>query len=166
MRWKQGDTVVHSRDGICAVIDIQEMSLAGEPKNYYILEPVYEQGSKLYIPIEKEALFLRAPVTEEEIITYIRNLPDMDIAWISDEKKRQAMIADARKTASSETLLGLVSVFYKKRSERHREGRKFHSSDEQFLKDIETRINREFAYVLGIEPDEVQGFIERQLKAG
>ena len=128
MRWKTGDIVVHSRDGICTVTDIREMTMSGEPQQYYILEPVYERGSKLYIPLDKEAMFLRAPATEEQIITYIQNLPDAELTWIADEKQRQSMIADARKTASSETLLGLISLFYKKRTEQHEKGKKFHSS--------------------------------------
>ena len=164
MRWKTGDIVVHSRDGICTVTDIREMTMSGEPQQYYILEPVYERGSKLYIPLDKEAMFLRAPATEEQIITYIQNLPDAELTWIADEKQRQSMIADARKTASSETLLGLISLFYIKRTEQHEKGKKFHSSDEQFLKDIETRVNREFAFVLGIEPGEVPAYIESQLQ--
>ena len=89
MRWKTGDIVVHSRDGICTVTDIREMTMSGEPQQYYILEPVYERGSKLYIPLDKEAMFLRAPATEEQIITYIQNLPDAELTWIADEKQRQ-----------------------------------------------------------------------------
>ncbi len=166
MRWKAGDTVVHSRDGICSVIGIQEMTLSGEPLNYYILEPVYEHGSKLYIPCDKEALFLRAPVTREEIHEFIRKLPESEVSWIADEKQRQSMISEMRKSGSSETLLALISLFYRKRDEQHQQGRKFHSSDEQFLKDIETRVNREFAFVLGLDPGEVPAYIHKQIKAG
>jgi len=166
MRWKTGDTVVHSRDGICTVADIREMSLSGEANNYYILEPVYENGSRLYIPVDKEELFLRAPVTASEIRDYVQKLPDSDLTWISDEKKRQSMISEVRKSGSSETWLRLISLFYRKRDEQHEQGKKFHSSDEQFLKDIETRVNREFAYVLGIDPAEVPGYIQGILKAG
>ena len=165
MRWKSGDTVVQSRDGICTVVDIREMSLTDEPQEYYILQPVYERGSKLYIPIEKEALFLRPPVTEAEIREYVKKLPETNVKWIGDEKERQTMIAEVRKTGSSETLLGLISLFYKKRNEQHEQGKKFHSSDEQFLKDIETRVNREFAYVLGIDPGEVPAYIRDTLSA-
>ena len=123
MRWKSGDTVVHSRDGICTVVDIREMSLTDEPQEYYILQPVYERGSKLYIPIEKEALFLRPPVTEAEIREYVKKLPETNVKWIGDEKERQTMIAEVRKTGSSETLLGLISLFYKKRNEQHEQGK-------------------------------------------
>ncbi len=165
MKWKTGDTVVHSRDGICTVTDIREMTLTGETQEYYILEPVYERSSKLYIPTEKEDLFLRSPVTREEITQYVRKLPEADVEWIGDEKKRQSMIVEVRKTGSSETLLSLISLFYRKRDEQHEMGKKFHSSDEQFLKDIETRVNREFAYVLGIDPSEVPGYIRGILGA-
>ncbi len=165
MRWKAGDTVVHSRDGICKIVDIREMTMTDEAKEYYILQPVYERGSKLYIPIDKEALFLRAPVTKAEIHEYVKKLPETDLKWIGDEKKRMSMIADVRKTGTSETLLGLISLFYRKRTEQHEQGKKFHSSDEQFLKDIETRVNREFAYVLGIEPGEVPAYIRETLSA-
>ena len=166
MKWKTGDPVVHNRDGICTVVDIKEMALGGEPETYYILEPVYENGSRLYIPVTKEDSLLRAPVTKEEIQSYVKSLPDSKLTWISDQKERQSMITDVRKTGSSRTWLPLILLFYQERSEKHRQGKKFHAFDEQFLKDIETRVNREFGYVLGIEPSEVPDYIKGILKAG
>ncbi|MBQ6377140.1 MAG: CarD family transcriptional regulator [Lachnospiraceae bacterium] len=160
MTWKKGDTVVHLRDGICEITGTAEMGRQFEkPDEYYVLQPLYETASKLYIPIARADRFLRDPLTKEEAEALIRRIPEMDTVWITDEKKRQAMLLDARKNASIETLLSLVHLFYEKKQEYAQAGRRFHTTDEQFLKDMDVRICREFAYTLGITPAEVPDYI-------
>ena len=164
MTWKTGDTAVHLRDGICEITGITEVARKFEkPESYFVLQPLYEASSKLYIPLERADQFLRAPLTKAEAEELIRKIPDSGEVWIDDEKKRQLMLADARKNASLETLLGLVHLFYEKKEEMTGAGRKFHSTDEQFLKDMDIRVNREFAFALGISPDEVPAYIHRTL---
>ncbi len=165
MTWKKGDTVVHLRDGICEITGTAEMGRQFEkPDAYYVLQPLYEPASKLYIPIDRAEQFLRDPITGEEAEALIMRIPDMNAVWITDEKKRQAMLLDARKNAPIETLLSLVHLFYEKKQEYTEAGRRFHTTDEQFLKDMDVRICREFAYALGIAPAEVPDYINRKLK--
>lgn len=167
MTWNKGDIVVHQRDGICRIIGTTSMASGYNPPiDYYVLEPLYENGSKLYIPIDRADNFLRKPISSNDIDKILNGAKDESnekISWIDDEKKRQSMLSDARKSSDFDVLIGLVSLFYNKKQEQISKGRKFHSADEQFLKDTETRINREFANALGIAPDDVPAYIQKQL---
>ncbi len=164
MGWKANDTVVHIRDGVCTVRSVEKLTISSdEPCEYYILTPVYDPGSKIYVPVERGDAVLRALITKEEIDDLIRTIPEMGIDWISDDKQRQRALQQEVKSGSHETLLGVISTLYKKRKEIDSSGRKFHSADERFLNEAEKQIHREFGYVLGIDPDRVPEYIHAKL---
>ena len=165
MNLNPGDTVVHIRDGVARVIRIEEVALNDDESGLYcILSPIYDQGSKLYVPLERADTFLRPLITREEINELITSLPEREAVWISDEKERQRTLQQDLKSGSHEALLTIITSLYQKRREIGKTGKKFHSADEHFLKEAEKTINREFAYVLGIAPDEVPEYIHNRLK--
>ena len=160
MAWKVNDTVVHAREGVCIISSIEELSMSSDgPTEYYILSPVYEKGSRIYVPLALADNVLRKPLTKDEIEALIKEIPKLGIKWISDEKKRQKSLQEDIKSGSHATLLGIIATLYSKKKEIGESGRKFHSSDEHFLNEAEKQINREFGYVLGIKPGDVPAYI-------
>ncbi len=165
MAWKVNDTVAHTRDGVCRVVGIEDLTLASdEPCSYFILRPVYEPGSKLYVPVDRADELLRDLITREEIGELIDMMPEIGFDWISDEKSRQRALQQDIRSGSHEVLLGIITTLYRKREEIGSSGRKFHSSDEHFLNEAEKQINREFGYVLGIDPGKVPDYIIARVK--
>ena len=54
---EQGENVIYKNSGICRIAEIKAMSFApGEEKMYYVLEPVYSQGSRTYVPTDSVEL--------------------------------------------------------------------------------------------------------------
>ena len=164
--WKTGDHVVHRRDGVCRIAAIEDLTLTDDgPKTYYILTPVYENSSRLYVPFDRADQILRDVLTKEEIEAMILGLkesgPDH---WISDEKTRQRTLSETVKSCSEESLLKMVSTLFVKKMEQTEQGRKFHAADEHLLNEGEKMINREFAFVLGIEPDDVPDYVGKQME--
>ncbi len=164
MRWKANDTVVHAREGVCVVVGVEEKTLTEDcPCEYYILNPVYEPGSKIYVPVERGDAVLRPLLTKQEIGELIRMIPDMEMDWISDDKTRQRTLQQEVKNGSHEVLLGIITSLYQKRKEISKTGKKFHSADEYFFNEADKQINREFGYVLGIDPGRVPDYIHATL---
>lgn len=163
--WNIGDHVVHRRDGVCRIAAIDELNMTSDgPKTYYILTPLYENASRLYVPLDRADQMLRDVLTKEEIHSMILDLRDTGPdRWISDEKARQRSLTETVRTGSEESLLKMISTLFRKKEEQQQNGRKFHASDEHILNEAEKMINREFAFVLGIEPDAVPDYIGRFL---
>lgn len=165
--WKIGDHVVHRRDGVCRIAAVEDLALTDDsPKTYYILTPVYESASRLYVPYDRADQILRDVLTKEEIDAMIFGLkesgPDR---WISDKKARQQTLSETVKTGSEEALLKMVSTLFLKKAEQAEKGLKFHAADEHILNEAEKMINREFAFVLGIEPDDVPDYVGKIMEA-
>ncbi len=157
--------MVHKHVGICRIRSVSELNMSHDgPRRYYVLTPLYDQGTTLYTPCDQAEHQLRDPLNREDIDSLIDGMPRHHTDWISDEKARQRYLTGIVRSGNHENLLAAVSALYDKRKEQTARGRKFHSSDARFLEEAETSINREFAYVLGVQPDDVPAYIRKRLK--
>jgi CarD family transcriptional regulator len=51
-----GDTVIYGIHGICKITDIQKRDFMGEIADYFILSPIYDERSTVFVPCENENL--------------------------------------------------------------------------------------------------------------
>lgn len=161
--WKVNDVVIHKRDGVCRISELKEMNLTGEDRLYYVLVPVYDKDSKIYVPADQDTDNLREPLSVDEINEMIEDLPEQKSAWIENEKTRQREYTHVLDQGSMGDVLRIISALTKKRSSRIRAGRKFHASDERLLNDARRILHGEFAFTLHIKPDDVPDYIETKL---
>ena len=165
-KWNIGDTVVHGRDGVCVIEDITEMTVADGSRPYYVLSPVYDKGGRIYVPADRDTgAVMRAPLSKDEINSLIDSIPDQDNAWIDNEKLRQKEYSKVICEGDNADLIGVISALFEKRTEKEHAGRKFHAADERMLSEAQKILHGEFAYVLGISPEDVPGYIHTRLHA-
>lgn len=162
--WKKNDVVVHGRDGVCRISETIEMTVGDEVHPYYVLRPVYDKSGKIYVPADRESTGMRAPLTKDEVNELIDEIPDLDSKWIDNEKLRQKEFSRVIGGGAGGDLLTVINSLFEKRTERQKAGRKFHASDERLLSEAEKMLNGEFAFVLGLTPDDVPGYIKNRLK--
>ena len=63
IRFNIGDAVRYGANGICVVSDKIRRKFSGVNESYFVLSPVGERGSKIYVPEANSALISRiAPV--------------------------------------------------------------------------------------------------------
>lgn len=163
--FKQGDIVSYGTTGVCKIDGEMENKVKGEIKKYLVLKPVYQENSKVFVPMDNEELKdrMKPLLTAEEINELIENMQDDDTQWILNDNERAGIFKDAIKGGDREKLVKMVRVLYLHRKTQLEKGRKLHASDEHYLKDAEKLLFDEFALVLGIDPDEVVGFIDKKL---
>ena len=161
-----GDVVTYAASGVCRVSGYTENKVKGVVKKYVVLTPFYESNSTIYVPQDNEVLMgrIKNVLTKEEIDTLIRSMPDIDCSWIDNDLKRADYFRTTLKSGDREAIMRMVRVLYVHRKSQIESGKKFHSSDERYLKEAEHILFDEFAVVLGIEPDEVVDFITERLE--
>ena len=54
--FQTGDAVVYAAEGVCTVEEIQQRELRGTSTSYYVLQPVFRNGTRLFVPTENETL--------------------------------------------------------------------------------------------------------------
>lgn len=158
------ETVVHPNAGICKICDIKFERFKTVCDKYYVLSPLYSTvETKIYVPVSGNKITLRYPLSKEELIFALENSLKIADQWIDNDKLRAEKFNSILKEKEPSSIIEMICELHKKRKEREKAGRKLRSNDERILSEAEKLVNREFAFVLDISPDDVPGFIMKKL---
>lgn len=164
--YQVGDTVLYGTEGVCTVVDITSKKFGGEFREYYVLKPVYQDGAIFYLPTCGQAAKdkLRKVLSSEQIYELIRTVPNEIPVWIEDENERKLKCKEVIQSGDRRGLMRMIKALYLHREKLKDEGKKFHISDERYMKEGEKLLYDEFAHVLQIDPDQVLPFIMEQVE--
>lgn len=159
-----GDTVLYSAKGICKITGISEQKFGGSKRKYYVLEPVYQKNSSVFIPADNEKLLskMKPVLTKDEIDGIIHETVSCCPEWIENENERKLYFSGILAGGSRKELILLIKTIYEHRRELTEKGKKLHACDEVTFKEAEALLYDEFAYVLGIKPTEVVFYIMKE----
>lgn len=159
------DMVLYGTEGICRITDISVQNMHGEDVEYYVLKPVGENNSTIFVPTGSEVLTARMKriMSAEEIYALIQTMPDEESEWIENENMRRQRYREILADGDRKDLVRMIKAIYLHEQERKKMGKKLHLSDEKFLRDAEKLLYEEFAHVLNIKKDEVLPFIMEQI---
>ena len=157
--------MVKPNTGICRIEDITIMSLMGnEEKEYYVLAPVEDSRSKLYVTTEADRTRLRALMTADEAQELLHHIGDIDAVWVKNDKLREKEYREAFKTNEPEKLVAIIKSLYNRSRIRLAQGKKITSTDEKFFKQAEKALYSELAFSLNIEVDEIETVITETIE--
>lgn len=159
------DTILYGTHGICKITDITEQKFNGSANKYYILQPLHNASSTIYVPMDNEKLLakMRRILSEEEIYELIKAMPDEETSWIENKNERNERFRSIMSSGNRTEIIKLIKVIYQHKEELKAIGKKLHASDEQFFKEAEKIIYDEFALVLNIRYEQVLPFIVDQI---
>ncbi|WP_368489824.1 CarD family transcriptional regulator [Clostridium sp. BJN0013] len=164
--YRINDIILYGIQGVCKIIDITEKEIEGKRREYYVLKPVYDSNSTIFIPVHSEKLVakMRRILSTEEIYALIKAIPSESTVWIDNETLRREKYSAILTSGDRTALVRLIKTLYLHQKMQREKGRKLHVSDERFMKDAERMIYDEFAYVLHIKCEQVLPFILEQLR--
>lgn len=166
MKYSVGDKVVYGTHGVCEVLKITSERIGSDLKDYYLLCPLSDSRSKIYVPCDNENLVsrMREILSPAEIDRVIDSVEPSGMEWISNNIKRKEICASVLKNGDHRRLMELVTMMYLKQAEMREQKKRFNVTDERFLRDAERIIADEFSFSLGIELSEVGEYIRNRLK--
>lgn len=166
MKIKIGDTIIYGTQGVCKILGTEKKDFGNNIADYYILEPVNNKNSVIYVPVNSEKLIgkMRRVLSSEEIYKLIKEMPDYESLWIEDENERKLKYKAWLTDGDRVTLIKGIKSVYQHGQEVIKSGKKLHIADERFLKEAERLLYDEFATVLNIEPEQVLPFITNEIK--
>ena len=164
--YQAGETVFYGTEGVCRVVEIREMKVGGEMADYYVLRPIYREGTTVFVPLKNELLVsrMRPLLTRDRIDRMIDEVNEEDKDWIEDASERKAEFQRILLSADRRELLSMVRVLYLRRLNLQTCGKRLRSNDEQMLRDAEKLLDEEFSVVLHIRPREVSEYIRNRVK--
>ena len=159
--YQVNDLVLYGVHGVCKILEIQVQTVNRKKTEYFVLEPISQQGSRFFVPTQSQVAVskLRCLISKDEILALLSAPESHREIWLDDENQRKQQYKDVLATGDRATLLCLLRLL-----ERHREmqadsGKKFHISDANFMRDAQKMIYSEFSLVLDTTNDTVEQYI-------
>ena len=157
-----GDTVSYGTSGVCSITERKRVMLGGQPHDCLILRPVYDETMKICVPCDSTALLQKMrPIPDRAELLALLHEPTP--AHDPDPEARRLAYRQALQSADLHALINMVRDIHTERALRRAKGKQLTSYEDSALRDAQNVLRSEFAYVMGIHPDEVSDFIENEL---
>ena len=103
------EAVMHIPEGVCKVTGIIERDLSSlGTRQYYILVPVYNTGTKIYIPTDNGPAKMRELLTRDEVLELIDSIPECESVWVENDKERMAAFSSIVSRCDHHEMLCLI----------------------------------------------------------
>jgi CarD family transcriptional regulator len=165
MNYNVGDYVVYGISGVCLFETIEKRNFEGVgEKEYCKLIPIETKGSAYYIPIDTLDAKVRKPMTKDEVNAFIDDMPSMTTDFEDDNNMRKADCRAVIQSGDFRRMIGMTRALYLFRERQKEHGKKLPMADEKNMHTAENIIYSEFAFVLGIHYEQVEGYILSRLE--
>lgn len=150
------DVIVYGAQGVCRITGTEEKVISGKRKTYFVLKPVGENSSTIFVPTDNEAVLgkIRRLLTKDQIHQLIDSMQSEDPVWLEDEGERKERYKSILAKGDRAELIQMIKAIYAHKQQREAVGKRLHMSDERFFKDAEQLLYNEFQYVLELHSKE------------
>ena len=161
-----GDYVIKANNGVCRVEDTLHPDLPNVDKNrlYYLLVPLDNKNSRVYVPIDTAENSLRRALSEEEAWEVIEKIPEVEAAWIANDKLREQTYKEAIHSCNPTALVSIIKNLYIRKKQRSEQGKKSTATDERYFKLAEDNLYAELAFALGKEKNQMRQIIAETIE--
>ena len=166
MDYQIGAYVVYGVQGVCRIVGTEKQLVNRKRTEFLVLEPLARNESRFYLPVQNPTAMskLKPVLSREELMTLLDSPEAQEPFWISEESLRKQRFRDLISTGDRLALLRMLRSLYRYKDELLAAGRKFHQSDDNFLRDAEKLLSSEICLVLEKSPEEARDFLRSQLR--
>ncbi len=157
------DYVVYGSEGVCRIENIGRTDISGLDKNkeYYTLVPVYKSG-RIYTPTDS-SIVMRKVITKESAQALVSNIKSIgeELDVPRDAKLAAAFYRNLVRTYECDKLISVIRHIFNKQRELISVKKNLPAVDTKYLKMAQDILYGELGFALGIAPNEVKGYIEK-----
>ena len=166
--YQAGTHVRYGGTGVCLVDRIEEVPYPGpQPMRMcYVLKPIRNRGMEVSVPLDNESLCAKIqPLRTKDEIDEMLDAAKQDdmIAWIDDRKQRGAEFRKILAGGDAHTLLQMIHCILRQRSVLEAAGKHLSAMDDNARRDAARMLDEEFAFSLGMTPEEASAYICEKL---
>ena len=158
-----GSNVIYGSNGVCRIEQIRSECFSGEKKEYYILTPVDDPKTIIYVPTDAGALTAQMYrlLTREELCSLMSRQSEGELLeWINDPRERKEMFRHILQGGDRAQLLRMLRTIDERRLRQAEQGRKLYAADEEAFDRAQRRLHGEIAAVMHLRPEEVRAFVQ------
>ena len=155
--FKKNETIFYQKSGICEIVDICEKKITNTSKMYYVLSPIHDTRSMIYVPCDSDLLTgqMKKLLSKEELETIIQKVPTLPSIWIEDRNIRKEKFQEVLHHGNCLEVITLLKTIKEKKVELASKKKKLSSNDDAIYREAEKTVIETFSYILNIPKDEV-----------
>lgn len=163
--FKLGDRFVYGSHGVCQILDIEQRIVDRKAVDYLVLSPVEQVETRFYVPVHSESATakLHPLLTKEELVALFQSDAEPADVWIPSDNLRKQSYRTLIANGDRYTLVAMIRLLYKHRENQVAAGKKFHQSDDNFLRDAQKLLSSEVSVVFGISQVDAIAYIKNEL---
>lgn len=157
--FKAGDTVLYGSEGVCIINEITERSFGNVTAQYYVLSPIFNDRSTVFVPVENEALTskMHIIIREDNILDLLSSVPPYE-DWPENDSQRKDNFKNIIASGETPSLISLYKMIEGKAKELAAIGKKLHKSDESALKEVQKILCQKIAVSMKISREATMNF--------
>ena len=154
--FKISDYVCYGATGVCQITETKKERISGVTKEYYVLKPVFNENSAVYVPMDNAALLekMRPIVSATELKKILANAKDRHDEWIQNDFQRTEYFRETLKNGNRADIIEIIRMLSRRQKELLLRGKHLHVADERTRRDAQIPICSEIAFVKKITPDQ------------
>lgn len=163
--YQAGEWVVYGIHGICRVVGTEKQLVNRKRTQYLVLEPLSQSESRFYLPMENPVAMakLNAVLSRDALCELLASDQIRQDVWIDEENQRKQCYRELITSGDRIALLRMIRSLYSYKEAQLASGRKFHQSDDNFLRDAEKLMASEIALVMQMSTENARTYLREQL---
>ena len=163
--YQAGEWVVYGIHGICRVVGTEKQLVNRKRTQYLVLEPLSQSESRFYLPMENPVAMakLNAVLSRDALCELLASDQIRQDVWINEENQRKQCYRELITSGDRIALLRMIRSLYSYKEAQLASGRKFHQSDDNFLRDAEKLMASEIALVMQMSTEDARTYLREQL---
>lgn len=164
--FKIDEYIMCARNGVCRVmgIVIPDIRRDNNTSQYYKLQPIYDNKSIVYIPVNSDKIIMRELISKENAKDLINNINLIEELSFADDKIREQRYKEIIHTYKCKEIIKIVKTLYSRKKKNSVEKSRNTTIDNKYLKLAEDYLLGELSISLNISREEVENYIVESMK--
>ncbi len=164
--YQAGDWVVYGIHGACRVVGTEKQLVNRKRTQYLVLEPLSHSESRFYLPLENPTALakLKPVLSKGELSALLASDEVRQDIWVPEDSLRKHHFRELLGSGDRIAVMRMITTLYRYRDSQLAAGRKFHQSDENFLRDAEKLLTSEISLVMEKSAEDARNYLREQLK--
>lgn len=157
--YKVGMFVSYRSEGVCVLSEIrrQKFGTLNELKDFYILSPIKDPNSKLFVPADNECLLakMRPLCSAEDVNLLVKSLHGKSFDWIESSRPRSNFFREILSEGKRDSLILLIHTLNKREEELAKDGKHVTQGDMTALARAKKMLVDEFSVTTNIKTEQM-----------
>ena len=157
----RNEYVFHEAGGICCIDDICISPLDSMPpdREYYIVKPLYDPNSVIYVPVNSDQIFMRRLLSRAEAEALLERIPFVRTIEEPNAKLLRAKYAEAMRTHDPLEWVRVIKTVYLRANKQTEKPIRLSETERSFSESAKRFLHAELALALELPEQNMEQYI-------